>query len=99
MRWVGLLACGALGACRFDLPTVPAVADGPTDGSVIPPDEMMGDARLCFGAGLGMLCLAKAPTAPLVLGGTIDTSAAASCSEIINVAGGEACVLAGSTVD
>jgi hypothetical protein len=101
MRSLGPLTCVALGACSFTPPSPFMQLDGPPpDEMMLPPDEMMmPDAQLCFGAGLGMLCLSSAPTQARTLNGTIDTGMDASCDEIIDVTGTPACVIAGTTVD
>jgi hypothetical protein len=101
MRTLGCVACVALAACKFSPPIEGAPGDGPTgsepkppgDGSDTPPD-----ARLCFGIGLGMVCLMNAPTMPRTLTANIDTSTAGNCTEVIAVGGVMSCVIAGTTV-
>ncbi len=95
MRWIGLLVCGALAGCRFDLPPV----SGPDDGAISPDQSSAPDAQACFGSGLGKLCLSSPPAQPRILSGMIDTGVDASCDEIVMVTGSPTCVIAGTSVD
>lgn len=68
--------------------------DGPrSDG---PPPGI--DAAVCYGTGYEQVCLAAAPTGPVMLAGTaINTDDAAGCASVVT-ASTPACVIAGTTV-
>ncbi len=90
MRWTVLFVCVALTGCRFDLPE---------EMGAIPPDvQQMADARLCFGSGLGVLCLPSGPTMPRNLSGTLDTGIDSTCDHLVDVTGVQACVIAGTAI-
>jgi hypothetical protein len=76
-------------SCRFDLPKVPPDA---------PPDQQTVDARLCFGSGLGKLCLPSAPAMPRNLNGTLDTGIDSTCDHLVDVTGVQTCVIVGTTI-
>ena len=84
-------------ACGFSSSTTPSSPDGivPVDSAVDTPNP---DARLCFGSGMGMVCLTAAPTQPLTLGSADFDTGAGSCTEVVSIAGTPICVLAGTTV-
>ena len=74
-------------------------ADAGGDASVDAPDASTVDAQTCFGTGLVKICLAAAPTQPLVISNltTIDTTTSPMC--VATVSGGaNYCVLAGTTI-
>jgi hypothetical protein len=90
MRWAVLFVCGALTGCRFDLPE---------EMGAIPPDGPPADARLCFGSGLGALCLPSGPAMPRNLSGTLDTGIDSTCGHLVDVTGVQTCVIVGTTID
>ena len=90
------LACSAQGICE-------GIADQPADAGVgvdAAPDapDAPADAQTCFGTGLLRICLASAPTVPLIITDPtpIDTSNSPMCTAVIS--GGDYCVLAGTMI-
>jgi hypothetical protein len=99
MRSAGLLVCGALAGCRFDLPLSIDAGTTPTDGDLMTPDQAPADAQLCFGAGLGKVCLPSLPSAERTLTGPIDTTIDGNCTHLITITGTEACVVTGTNIN
>ncbi|MDB4964028.1 MAG: hypothetical protein JWP01_4027 [Myxococcales bacterium] len=109
MRGAWLVIVGTSG-CGFTTPVGTGidagdVADGMTDAPEV--DAPLADAfsfdvnpTLCYGGpGAFQLCLPAAPTAPLTLSGTIDTSVCANGIVVSpSVTAPDVCVIAGATV-
>jgi hypothetical protein len=104
MRALGLtLGAAAVAAgCSFSSPkgSDPDAGGTPDDGQTTTPDQApMPDAQLCYGAGLGKVCLSSLPTQSRNLSGSIDTSNDGSCDALITITGTEACVVTGTNIN
>ena len=110
MSWIALPLALA-GGCGFSV-TPATSSDGAVDGasdSSTPPDAgpdapidvldaYVPDAQVCFGAGIGAICLSAVPTQPLVLPAAVFDTGAAGCTEVVTQNTVELCVMAGTMV-
>src|ERR1043165_5525946 len=93
----GLVCSQATMTCEHENAHADAARnDDAADG----PPMVTGDARQCFGSGLGTFCLAALPTGPLSIlsDTTIDTDSSTLCVAYSGTGAGSYCIIAGTNI-